>query len=266
MPQLPTELFVRALRELVTLDQAWVPEAEGASLYLRPFMFATDTTLGAGKPSSSYLFVVIASPSAAYFGPDPRAISVWISETYVRAAAGGAGAAKAGGNYAGALLGLHEAAGHGCDQAVWLDAAERRFVEEVGAMNLFFVLSSGERARLVTPALTGTFLAGITRARILELAPTLGLRISEEQTSVADVERWAASGELAETFACGTAAVVAGIGAIRSSSLDLTVGDGNEGPVTQGLRAHLTGLQRATRPDPFGSRRYAEALGASRHG
>ena len=180
MPELPTGLFLEALHQLVSLDRDWVPTSEGASLHLRPFMFATDTSLGAGRPSRTYLFVVIASPSAPYFGVEPRAISVWLSDRYVRAAAGGTGAAKTGGNYAGALLGLQEAAHHSCDQAVWLDAAERRNVEEAGAMNLFFVLRSAESVRLVTPALTGTFLAGVTRASILEIAPQLGLQISEE--------------------------------------------------------------------------------------
>lgn len=252
MPELPTQLFVQSLRELVSLDAEWVPEAAGASLYLRPFMIATDTALGAGEPSRTYLFVVIASPSGPYFGSEPRAISVWLSQQFVRAADGGTGAAKTGGNYAGALLGLREAAVQGCDQAVWLDARERRYVEEAGAMNLFFVLGSGARARLVTPALTGTFLAGITRASILELAPSLGIPVEEATISVDDVRGWLEQGRLSEMFACGTAAIVAGIGRVRSPTDDLSVGDGAEGPVTRRIRDCLAAVQRGTRPDPFG--------------
>jgi branched-chain amino acid aminotransferase len=250
MPELPEEVFVEALRQLVALDVGWVPEAPGTSLYLRPFMIATDTALGAGHASKSYLFIVIASPSGSYFGERADPISVWVSNRYARAAAGGTGAAKAGANYAGALLGLAEAAEKGCDQAVWLDAAERRWIEEAGAMNLFFVLGRGSSARLVTPALTGTFLPGITRDSILTLAPPLGLPVSEERISLEDWERWSRSGELTEAFACGTASVVVGIGEVRSENACWTVGAGTEGPVTRRLRDELVGIHRGTRAGP----------------
>jgi branched-chain amino acid aminotransferase len=252
MPELPEDVFVEALHRLVALDAAWVPEAPGTSLYLRPFMIATDTALGAGHASKSYLFAVIASPSGSYFGERADPISVWVSGHYVRAAAGGTGAAKAGANYAGALLGLEEAAERGCDQAVWLDAAEHRWIEEAGAMNLFFVLGAGGSARLVTPALTGTFLPGITRASILALAPTLGLAVSEQRVAIDDWERWSRSGDLTEAFACGTASVIVGIGEVRSESTSWTVGDGTEGPVTRLLRDELVGIHRGTRADPAG--------------
>lgn len=252
MPELPEELFVAAVRSLVGVDAGWVPSGAGASLYLRPFMFATDIALGAANPSATYLFVVIASPAGNYFGDRRTPIKVWISEDYVRAAVGGTGAAKAGANYAGALLGLQEAAAHGCDQAVWLDAAERRWVEEAGAMNLFFVLGRGGRARLVTPELTGTFLPGITRDSILELAFGWGIPVSEEPVSVQAWEQWSRSGELSEAFACGTAAVVAGIGEVRSARSSWIVGDGAEGPVTTRLRDEIVGIQRGSRADAFG--------------
>lgn len=252
MPELPTELFLAAIRALVTVDADWVPSGAGASLYLRPFMFATDPTLGAGKRSKSYLFAVIASPSGDYFGADPDPLRVWISARYTRAAAGGTGAAKTGGNYAGALLGLEEAAEQGCDQAVWLDPVERRWVEEAGAMNLFFVLGDGDDARLVTPPLTGTYLPGITRDSILTLAPSLGIAAFQRRMSVEGWERRSRSGELTEAFACGTAAVIAGIGEVRSATAQWRVGDGREGLVTTALRDELVGIQRGTRPDRFG--------------
>jgi branched-chain amino acid aminotransferase len=252
MPELPEEVFLEAIRALVTVDAEWVPAQEGASLYLRPFMFATTPTLGAGHPSSSYLFTVIASPSGGYFGERRRPLRVWVSNRYVRAAAGGTGAAKTGGNYAGALLGLREAEQQGCDQAVWLDAAERRWVEEAGAMNLFFVYGARDDARLVTPPLTGTFLPGITRDSVLSLAPRLGIEAVEQPVSVTDWERDGRSGEMTETFACGTASVLNGIAEARSASGSWRIGDGCEGAVTAALRAELVGIQRGTRPDPFG--------------
>lgn len=252
MPELPAQVFVEALRQLVGIDADWVPSAVGTSLYLRPFMFATDTALGAGHPSTTYLFVVIASPSGNYFGARLDPIKVWVSDKYVRAACGGTGAAKAGANYAGALLGLQEAADHGCDQAIWLDAAERRWVEEAGAMNLFFVRGRGGRARLVTPALTGTFLPGITRASIIELAPTLGIPVSEEPVSVDEWERLSRSGEITETFACGTASVIVGIGEAHHADSSWTIGDGGEGPVTTRLREEVVGVQRGMHADRFG--------------
>lgn len=252
MPELPEELFVAAIRALVTVDAAWVPGGAGASLYLRPFMIATDATLGAGKPSQSYLFAVIASPAGPYFGTRADPLRVWISDRYARAAVGGTGAAKTGGNYAGALLGLQEAGEHGCDQAVWLDPVERRWVEEAGAMNMFFVLGLDDDARLVTPPLTGTYLPGITRDSILTLAPHLGIPATERRMSVDGWERRSRSGELTEAFACGTAAVIAGIGEVRSATAQWSVGDGCDGPVTSVLRDELVGIHRGTRPDRFG--------------
>ena len=252
MPELPEDVFVEALHRLVVTDADWVPSAPGTSLYLRPFMIATDTALGAGRPSGSYLFVVIASPSGSYFGSRTEPLSVWLSDTYVRAAEGGTGSAKAGANYAGALLGLQEAAEQGCDQAVWLDASERRWIEEAGAMNLFFVLGSGPGARLVTPQLTGTFLPGITRDSILALAPDLGLPASEERISVERWQQLSRSGELTEAFACGTASVVVGIGEVRSARTSWTIGTGSEGDVTRRLREALTGRHRGSVPDDRG--------------
>src|SRR6202012_5264270 len=152
-----------------------IPEGEGNSLYLRPFMIATQRGLGVNHPSDSYLFCVIASPAASYFGPGAKTVKVWLSEDYPRAAPGGTGAVKCGGNYAAAFVAQQQAVENGCDQVVWLDAAEHQWVEGMGGLNLYFVHGSGADARIMTPALTGTLLPGITRDSLLQLAPDLGI-------------------------------------------------------------------------------------------
>ncbi|MGH3282813.1 MAG: branched-chain amino acid aminotransferase [Trebonia sp.] len=251
MPQLPEETFLRALELLVTTDRDWIPEGEGKSLYLRPFMMAVGRGLGVNHPSSEYLFCVIASPAAAYFGAT-SSVKVWLSEDYTRAAPGGTGAVKCGGNYAAAFAGQQEAVGKGCDQVVWLDAAEHRWVEEMGGMNLFFVYGVGGSARLMTPALTGSLLPGITRDSLLKLVPALGLDATEGRISVAEWRDGNASGELAEVFACGTAAVITPVGAVDGASGGWTIGDGKPGPVTQRLKSELLDIQYGHKPDPFG--------------
>ena len=178
MPELPERAFVRAIELLVRQDRDWVPAAAGHSLYLRPFMIATERGLGVNRPSSSCLFTVIASPVADYFAGGVQPVSVWLSEDYTRAAPGGTGEAKCGGNYAAAFAGQLEALRNDCDQVVWLDAAEHRWVEEMGGMNLFFVYGSGAEARITTPAPTGTLLRGITRDSLLKLGPDLGRSVA----------------------------------------------------------------------------------------
>jgi branched-chain amino acid aminotransferase len=190
MPEMPAETFIRALELLVTQDSDWVPANEGTSLYLRPFMIATQRGLGFTLPSQSYLFCVIASPVSAYFGAGsrPKPVTVWLSEDYTRAAPGGTGAVKAGANYAAAFAAQQQAVAQGCDQVVWLDAAEHAWVEEMGGMNLFFVYGPGpgrERPRIMTPALTGTLLPGITRDSLLTLAPRLSIGAEEARISIA---------------------------------------------------------------------------------
>src|ERR1700678_3999915 len=193
MPELPEETFVRALELLVTQDREWVPSGEGKSLYLRPFMIATQRGLGVNHPSDQYLFCIIASPAASYFdaqrGAKPKPVTVWLSEDYTRAAPGGTGAVKAGGNYAAAFAAQQQAVDRGCDQVVWLDAAEHRWVEAMGGMNLFFVFggAGGQGPQIMTPALTGTLLPGITRDSLLRLAPDLGIKATEDRISV---EAW----------------------------------------------------------------------------
>lgn len=253
MPELPEDAFVRAIELLVSQDRDWVPVGDDHSLYLRPFMIATERAIGISKPSQSCLFMIIASPAGRYFSGGIKPVSVWLSEDYTRAAPGGTGATKCGGNYAGGFIGQQEALEHGCDQVVWLDAGERSWVEEMGGMNMFFVYGSGPQARIVTPSLTGgTILAGVTRDALLILAPDLAIPASEGRISSEQWQADCASGELTEVFACGTAAAISPIGQVKSTSGGWTIGNGEPGPVTLRLREELLGIQYGQRPDPYG--------------
>ncbi|MCF6526311.1 branched-chain amino acid aminotransferase [Streptomyces sp. JJ36] len=251
MPELPVETFIEACDVLVRQDRAWVPTQGEQSLYLRPFMFATEVGLGV-RPAGEYLFIVIASPAGAYFPRGVKPVSVWLSEEYVRAAPGGTGEAKTGGNYAASLAAQAQAAEQGCDQVVWLDATERRWIEEMGGMNLYFVYGTGEHARIVTPELTGTLLPGITRDSLLSIAADMGHEVSEGRISTEDWREGNADGSISEVFACGTAAVITPVGEAKSARGSWTVGDGQPGPVTMKLREALLALQTGHAPDPHG--------------
>ncbi|PZG49767.1 branched chain amino acid aminotransferase [Spongiactinospora gelatinilytica] len=245
MPELPEDTFVESLELLVQTDREWVPTAEGHSLYLRPFMIATQAALGVNYPSRAYKYMVIASPAASYFSGGVKPVSVWLSTEYTRAAPGGTGFAKCGGNYAAAFVAQRQAVQNGCDQVVWLDAVEHRYVEEMGGMNLFFVFGN----KLLTPALTGTLLPGITRDSIISMAGDLGLEVAEGRLSIEEWQAGCESGELTEVFACGTAAVVTPVGTVKGTDRGWTIGDGTPGPVTLKLRDELVGIQYGARPD-----------------
>jgi branched-chain amino acid aminotransferase len=248
MPIMPEALFLQAIEELLRVDGAWVPTKEDGSLYLRPFMFASEAFLGV-RPASEYLFCVIASPVGAYFKGGMKPVTVWVSDDYSRAGPGGTGAAKCGGNYAASLVAQAEAIRHECDQVVFLDAAEHRWVEELGGMNVFFVFDDGS---MLTPPLHGTILPGITRDSILTLARAAGQRVEERKYSIDEWRADAASGRLREAFACGTAAVISAIGEVRSSEGHFKINGGIMGETTQLLRAQLVAIQRGAAEAPAG--------------
>ena len=250
LPELPVEDFVATVEALVRQDIKWVPQNVGESLYIRPFMFASEVGLGV-RPSNHATYMVITTPASAYFNPN-KAVTVWISTEYVRAAPGGTGAAKTGGNYAGSLLAQKQAAQEGCDQVVWLDSQERKWVEEMGGMNLYFVKGKGSDATIFTPRLTGTLLAGITRDSILTVAKDLGYKVEEGMISTDEWRDGIASGEITEIFACGTAAVVSPVGAAKSAQGTWVTGDGQPGPITMQIRETLLGIQHGTIKDKHG--------------
>ncbi|WP_425229550.1 branched-chain amino acid aminotransferase [Sphingomonas sp.] len=246
MPELPEELFLGSLEALVRADAHWIPAIDGGSLYLRPFMVASEAFLGV-RPAGEYLYIVLASAAGSYWKGGVRAISLWVSHDYTRAAPGGTGAAKCGGNYATSLVAQAEATRRGCDQVVFLDAIERRWVEELGGMNIFFVFADGT---LRTPPLTGTILPGITRDSILTLARDEGLRVEEAPYAIDDWRTDAERGDLVESFACGTAAVVTPIASARGPDYSFQVGSGGMGQLTARFLDRLTAIQRGRAPDP----------------
>jgi branched-chain amino acid aminotransferase len=246
LPALPVEDFVAAADLLVTQDAAWVPAQPGTSLYLRPFMMATEVGLGV-RPADDVTFLVIASPAASYFSGGNRPVTIWLSEEYSRAAPGGTGAAKCAGNYAASLVAQQEAIDNGCDQVVFLDAVERRWVEELGGMNIWFVLDDGS---LLTPELTGSILEGVTRDTILTLAADLGHEVEERRVDVDEWRKGVDSGRITEVFACGTAAVVSSIGTLRWRGGEVSLGGGT--PVADKVRDALISIQHGLAPDTHG--------------
>ncbi len=247
LPEMSEAMFIESIETLVKQDAAWVPNKVGESLYLRPFMFATEVGLGV-RPSNKATYMLIATPAGAYFDPS-KAVSVWISTEYVRAALGGTGEAKCGGNYAASLVAQKAAFKEGCDQVVWIDAVERKWVEEMGGMNLYFVKGKGADATVITPKLTGTLLPGITRDSILSVARDLGYKTEEVMLSIDDWREGVQSGEISEIFACGTAAVVSPVGQAKSAMGTWVTGDGQPGAITMQIRNHLLGIQHGTIAD-----------------
>jgi branched-chain amino acid aminotransferase len=247
LPELPTELFVESLRELIAVDGRWVPSAPETSLYLRPFMFAAEAFLGV-RPAKKVYYLLIASPAGAYFKSGPAPVSIWLSEGYARAGHGGTGAAKTGGNYASSLLPQAEAYEHGCAQVLFLDSAEGRYLEELGGMNIVLVKADGT---LVTPE-SDSILEGITRDSILELAADRGHRVERRQVSIDEWRDGVASGEVTEVFACGTAAVVTPIALLKAADFEIGRADAPAGELTLSLRQELTDIQYGRVPDRHG--------------
>lgn len=249
MAELPDDLFLASLAELVAADREWVPAAGGEdSLYLRPFMLATEVGLGV-RPSAEYLYCVIASPVGPYFPGGIKPVDVWLSNDYTRAALGGTGTAKCGGNYAASLLPQAQGAEHGCAQVLYLDAEEHRWIDEMGSNNVFFVHGSGDQVEIVTPTLTGSILAGVTRDSLLVLAKELGCQVTERRIAWQEIVDGAAAGTITEVFGCGTAAVITPIGRIKHADGEVRIADGEPGDVTRRLRAMLTDIQRGSAPD-----------------
>ncbi|MFO6447729.1 branched-chain amino acid aminotransferase [Erythrobacter sp. NE805] len=247
MPALPEELFLGAIAALLEVDGDWYPAVEGGSLYIRPFMIATEAFLGV-RPARKYKFIVIASPAGNYFKSGAKAVSIWISD-FTRAAPGGTGAAKCGGNYAASLVPTGQAFAKGHDQVLFLDAVEKRWVEELGGMNLFFVFADGT---VITPPLTGTILPGITRDSLIALLEEQGLTVREAPYAIDQWREDAASGHLVEVMACGTAAVVTAVGKVAGPEGAFTIGAGGIGQTTAKLRELLVGIQTGRIADTHG--------------
>ncbi|MFT3897986.1 MAG: branched-chain amino acid aminotransferase [Thermomonas sp.] len=248
LPQLPVDEFVESLRQLIAVDHDWVPAKPETSLYFRPFMIATEAFLGV-RAANAVSYLVIASPAGAYFSRGVAPVSIWLSQDYARAAKGGTGAAKCGGNYAASLLPQLDARAEGCSQVLFLDPVEEKYLEELGGMNIFLVYKDG---RLVTPELSGSILEGVTRSSILQLARDRGMRVEERRISIDEWKDGVASGDITEAFACGTAAVVTPIGELKGK--DFSFGDINApaGEVTMSIRNELTDIQYGRIPDRHG--------------
>jgi branched-chain amino acid aminotransferase len=246
MPELPEQTFIDSCRMLVDIDRDWFPSVEGGSLYVRPFMIATEVFLGV-RPSTEYIYMVIAASTGSYFKSGAPAVSLWVSQDYTRAAPGGTGAAKCGGNYAASLVPIANATQMGHDQVVFLDAVERRWIEELGGMNIFFVFGDGS---IKTPPLSDTILHGVTRDCIMTLAREEGLSVREEPYAIDQWRADAESGRLVESFACGTAAVITPIGKVSAPDFSFSIGAGGPGQLTCKLRDRLVAIQRGTAPDP----------------
>ncbi len=247
IPELPVEDFVQAVSEVVKFDSDWIPSAPGTSLYIRPFIIATDEFLGVA-PSKNYLFIIILSPSGAYYASGLAPVGIWIEDDYVRAVKGGMGFAKTGGNYAASLIAQVKAHDDGYSQVLWLDGVERKYIEEVGAMNIFFKING----TIVTPMLNGSILPGITRDSVLTLCRSWGMPVEERRVSVDELIEAQNNGTLEECFGTGTAAVVSPVGKLRYMDDVMTIGDGGIGEVSQKLYDTVTGIQLGTVEDKFG--------------
>ena len=249
IPRIPEEDFVQAIKALVNVDRDWIPTDPETSLYIRPFIIATDAFLGVA-PSSTYLFIIILSPSGAYYASGLEPVGIWIEDDYVRAVRGGMGFAKTGGNYAASLIAQVKAHDSGYSQVLWLDGVERKYIEEVGAMNIFFKIDG----KVVTPMLNGSILPGITRDSTLRLCREWGYETIEKKLSVDELLEAQRSGKLEEVFGTGTAAVISPVGKLRFMDEVMIIGDGSIGPLSQRLYDTITGIQSGKLEDPYGWR------------
>ncbi|MDR1394155.1 MAG: branched-chain amino acid aminotransferase [Bifidobacteriaceae bacterium] len=248
LPELPVEDFIGSLEALVAVDQEWVPSQPGTSLYLRPFMFASEAFIGV-RAAHEVSYFVIASPVGAYFKGGVAPVSIWVDQVFHRAGPGGTGAAKCGGNYAASLVAQEAAYQHGCEQVLFLDAMTSSTLEELGGMNVLVVMASGE---VVTPPTSGTILEGVTRGSLLGLIRDRGREVVERPITLTELLDGIATGGVAEVFACGTAAVVTPVGRLAGETFDVTVGDGTPGELTMALYDELTGIQYGRVADRHG--------------
>ena len=249
IPELPEEYFVDAVKAIVKVDEAWIPTDPGTSLYIRPFIIATDEFLGVA-PSKTYLFIIILSPSGAYYASGLNPVGIWIEDEFVRAVRGGMGYTKTGGNYACSLAAQVKAHDAGYSQVLWLDGVERKYVEEVGAMNIFFKIDG----KIVTPMLNGSILPGVTRDSVIKLCKSWGMDVEERKISVDELIEAQNTGKLEEIFGTGTAAVISPVGKLRYKDDVMVIGDGGIGPVSQKIYDTVTGIQLGKIEDPFGWR------------
>ncbi|MDP4118706.1 MAG: branched-chain amino acid aminotransferase [Bacillota bacterium] len=247
IPQLPEEDFVEAVKSVVDVDRDWIPTEPGTSLYVRPFIIATDDFLGVA-PSKTYLFIIILSPSGAYYASGLAPVGIWIEDEYVRAVRGGIGYAKTGGNYAASLAAQVKAHDDGYSQVLWLDGVDRKYIEEVGAMNIFFKING----KIVTPVLNGSILPGITRNSVINLCKSWGMEVEERKISVEELLEAQTSGALEEVFGTGTAAVISPVGKLRYKNDVMIINNNEIGPVSNKLYNTITGLQNGTLKDEFG--------------
>ena len=248
LPELPVEDFIGSIEALLDLDHAWVPSAAESSLYLRPYMFASEAFIGV-RPANLVDYLLIAGPVGPYFPGGVKPVSIWVAEGFHRAGPGGTGAAKCGGNYAASLLPQMQAYENGCQQVLFTDATTGLYLEELGGMNIFVVRKDGT---VETPRLTGTILEGITRFSVLRILEDDDIKVVERNISLAEVREGAADGSVAEVFACGTAAVLTPVGRLAGVDLDVTIGDGSAGELTMAIRKELTDIQYGRAEDPYG--------------
>lgn len=250
MPEVDEALLLEGLKQLIDIERDWVPQGEGQSLYIRPYVFATQEGLGV-HPSHEYRLLIILSPSGSYYGGDSlRPTKIYVEDEYVRAVRGGVGYAKVAGNYAASLLAQSNANAEGFDQVLWLDGVEQKYVEEVGSMNIFFVIDG----KVVTPELNGSILPGITRKTVLELAKSLGYEVEERRVAIDELYQYHKEGRLQEVFGTGTAAVISPVGELLFKDEKIVINDSQTGPITQKLYDHYTGIQSGKLEDPYGWR------------